>query len=33
MCCADGDFLTPLTELGFRNAAAQEEELVRFFED
>jgi NTE family protein len=29
----DGDFLAPLAELGFRDAAAQEEELVRFFED
>jgi NTE family protein len=29
----DGDFLAPLTELGYRDAAAQEEELVRFFED
>ena len=30
---SDGDFLAPLAELGFRDAAAQEEELVRFFED
>ena len=29
----DGDFLAPLAELGYRDAAAQEEELVRFFED
>ena len=29
----DGDFLAPLAELGFRDAAAQEEELVKFFED
>ncbi len=29
----DGDFLAPLTELGYRDAAAQEDELVRFFED
>ncbi len=29
----DGDFLAPLTELGYRDAAAQEEELVKFFED
>jgi len=29
----DGDFLAPLTDLGYRDAAAQEEELVRFFED
>lgn len=27
----DGEFLAPLTELGFRDAAAKEEELVRFF--
>jgi NTE family protein len=29
----DGDFLAPLAELGYRDAAAQEEELVKFFED
>jgi NTE family protein len=29
----DGDFLAPLAELGYRDAAAQEEELVRFFAD
>lgn len=29
----DGEFLAPLTELGYRDAAAKEEELVRFFED
>src|SRR5262249_59162444 len=29
----DGDFLAPLAELGYRDAAAQEEELVRCFED
>ncbi|MEM7409110.1 MAG: patatin-like phospholipase family protein [Myxococcota bacterium] len=29
----DGDFLAPLTELGFRDAAAREDELARFFED
>jgi hypothetical protein len=29
----DGDFLSPLTELGYRDAAAQEDALVRFFED
>jgi NTE family protein len=29
----DGEFLAPLTDLGYRDAAAQEEELVRFFED
>ena len=29
----DGEFLAPLAELGYRDAAAQEEELVRFFED
>jgi NTE family protein len=29
----DGDFLAPLAELGYRDAAAQEEELVQFFED
>jgi len=29
----DGDFLAPLAELGYRDAAAQEEELVRFFDD
>ena len=29
----DGDFLAPLAELGFRDAQAQEEVLVRFFED
>ena len=29
----DGDFLAPLAELGYRDAQAQEEELVQFFED
>jgi hypothetical protein len=29
----DGDFLDPLTELGYRDAAAQEDALVAFFED
>ncbi|MGH0030477.1 MAG: patatin-like phospholipase family protein [Myxococcota bacterium] len=29
----DGEFLAPLAELGFRDAEAQEEELVRFFSD
>jgi NTE family protein len=29
----DGEFVTPLTELGFRDAMAQEEALVRFFSD
>jgi NTE family protein len=29
----DGDFLAPLADLGYRDAAAQEENLVRFFED
>jgi len=29
----DGEFVTPLTELGFRDAMAQEEALVRFFTD
>ena len=29
----DGDFVAPLTELGFRDAMAREEELVRFFTD
>jgi len=29
----DGDFLAPLTDLGYRDAAAQEDALVRFFED
>jgi NTE family protein len=29
----DGDFLAPLAELGYRDAAAHEEELVKFFED
>lgn len=29
----DGEFLAPLTELGFRDAAAKEDQLARFFED
>jgi NTE family protein len=29
----DGNFLAPLTELGFADARAQEEELVKFFSD
>jgi NTE family protein len=29
----DGEFLAPLTELGYRDAAAREDDLVRFFED
>jgi NTE family protein len=29
----DGDFVTPLTELGFKDAMAQEEQLARFFSD
>ncbi len=29
----DGDFLEPLADLGYRDAAAQEEQLVKFFED
>ena len=29
----DGEFLAPLAELGYRDAAAKEEELVKFFED
>lgn len=29
----DGEFLAPLTELGFRDAAAREDDLARFFED
>ena len=29
----DGEFLAPLAELGYRDARAQEEELVRFFTD
>jgi NTE family protein len=29
----DGEFLAPLTELGYRDAAAQEDALVAFFED
>jgi NTE family protein len=29
----DGEFVTPLTELGYRDAMAREEELVRFFSD
>jgi NTE family protein len=29
----DGEFLAPLAELGYRDAAAREEELVRFFTD
>jgi NTE family protein len=29
----DGEFLAPLAELGYHDAAAREEDLVRFFED
>ena len=29
----DGEFLAPLTELGYRDAAAREEELAAFFQD
>jgi hypothetical protein len=29
----DGQFLAPLTELGYRDAMAQEDALVRFFSD
>ena len=29
----DGEFVEPLTELGYRDAAAREDELVRFFTD
>jgi NTE family protein len=29
----DGEFVTPLTELGYRDAMAREDELVRFFSD
>jgi NTE family protein len=29
----DGEFLAPLTELGYRDAQAREEELVAFFQD
>ncbi|HEY5658311.1 MAG TPA: patatin-like phospholipase family protein [Myxococcota bacterium] len=29
----DGEFVTPLTELGFRDARAREEDLARFFSD
>ena len=29
----DGEFLAPLAELGFADARAREEELVRFFSD
>jgi NTE family protein len=29
----DGEFVTPLTELGFRDASAREQELARFFSD
>jgi len=29
----DGEFLEPLTELGYRDAEAREDELARFFED
>jgi hypothetical protein len=29
----DGEFVAPLAELGYRDAEAREEELVRFFTD
>ena len=29
----DGEFVAPLADLGFRDAAAREEELVEFFTD
>jgi hypothetical protein len=29
----DGEFVTPLTELGFRDAMAREQDLARFFVD
>ena len=29
----DGEFLAPLTELGYRDAQAREDELVAFFQD